>query len=762
MASSLPLDSLLAGLRLGQKPLGVWPGGTLAVAAVPGAGKSHSLSVAAALAIARHQLGPQRSLLIVTYTRSAVAAIKSKVKQRLGELQLPRFGFNVQTLHGLALNLANRYPEISGLDLSQSTLITPQRSHRLFRQAVEQWIEQYPEAYGKLLTAGNFDGEETEKLRRQSALRTDILPSLAQTVLREAKSSGLSPQDLMTIATSGQGHLILACGAGLYAQYEKLIKKQGWIDYDDMILAALRVLADESRRRQWQEQIFAVFEDEAQDSSPLQERLISCLATQGDTLNLIRVGDPNQAINSTFTPADPVYFNHFCQTCEAQGRLTTLDQAGRSSGPILAAANHMVVWVNGQWQKRQKTTPHWAEQLPPPFRVQTIRPVDKEDPQPNPPPTDGGLVLAQPIDIYETIKILGDRLGKLLSAHPQHNAAILVRENRQGTFINQHLQAPLADQGIPLYSVGDGDRQSQIPAEILKLLQFLARPHSPAYLKGALEVLQVRRLIPAQDLNALATDPEDFLYPSPLSEPLSPLRGVAQHYCRTLLTARIELSHYQLIPFLGMALQYDGSALATLHKLAERIQQQTGRDSTLQNILIALEALVNEENFETLNEEGEEIYTRSGQVTVITMHKAKGLDWDYVFIPFLQEDTIPGQQWVPAASQFLGNFTLGDVARAQIRRVVHHRYLDLATPVQLPSPQQAWQEAGQLKWAEEYRLLYVAMTRAKRLLWMVAEKNAPFRWSTFQPQSPLPLRPQKPCPVWLCLQEAFPACLEKN
>jgi DNA helicase-2/ATP-dependent DNA helicase PcrA len=86
------------------------------------------------------------------------------------------------------------------------------------------------------------------------------------------------------------------------------MRQKNYIDYDDMILGALRVLEEEKIRRQWQKSVFGVFEDEAQDSSPLQEKLITILAknNDGEIPNLIRVGDPNQAINSTFTP--PILF----------------------------------------------------------------------------------------------------------------------------------------------------------------------------------------------------------------------------------------------------------------------------------------------------------------------------------------------------------------------------------------------------------------------------------------------------------------------
>ena len=58
------LKTLRNGLRKGQESLADWKGGQIAVSAVPGAGKSHSLSVAAAIAIARNQLHSRKQNLI--------------------------------------------------------------------------------------------------------------------------------------------------------------------------------------------------------------------------------------------------------------------------------------------------------------------------------------------------------------------------------------------------------------------------------------------------------------------------------------------------------------------------------------------------------------------------------------------------------------------------------------------------------------------------------------------------------------------------
>nr|MDZ8037878.1 ATP-dependent helicase [Nostoc sp. CreGUA01] len=782
-------------LRPGQQQMADWQSGPLAISAVPGAGKSTGMAAAAAIAIARQyerstesRSFSRRQLVVVTFTRSAAANIKAKIRKYLrDDLSLPQTGFFVYTLHGLALNIASRHPDLSGLQLEYVTLITPTQSHRFIRTAVEQWIGNNSERYLRLLEGHQFDGEETERLRRQSVLRTEVLPELANTVIHEAKSSGISPEKLQEWSQqTTDEYAILSVAAGLYEQYQNLMRSRDFIDYDDMILAALRVLENDSARRIEQNQVFAVFEDEAQDSSPLQTQLLEILAsdegdggdegdegdegdgemgrwgeflTQHSSLNLVRVGDPNQAINSTFTPADPIYFRQFCEECDRIQRLATMDQAGRSTRIIIEAANFALKWINHQWSATNPQSPIPSPQSPfpdtenrqVPFRLQTIRPVDAGDPQmnANPAAVGRGLELYTPRDIYHTVELLSQRAIELFGEDPtKHSAAILVRENRQGRWLAEALAPVCKEHNITLYDVGERDRRSHVPQEILALLQFCDRPHSPDYLKAALEALVQRQLIPTQDLNALASLPEEFLYPSPLAALQPEPVQKAAHLCRSLLRARLELPLYQLISFLALTLNYDQAELATADKLAERVNQQIASNSSMRAMLSALSEIVSSERFEPVEtEDSEERYTRRGQLTIITMHKAKGLDWDYVFIPFLHENLIPGRFWVPPQSQFLGDFTLSEVARAQIRAALHGEST-------IPDVTQAWELAKQLKISEEYRLLYVAMTRAKLLLWMSAAQKAPFTWS-----KPENLQEQAPCPVFPALKRQFPQCI---
>ncbi|EKQ70997.1 DNA/RNA helicase, superfamily I [Leptolyngbyaceae cyanobacterium JSC-12] len=741
VAPAKTIDDLRQALRPGQRELADWDGGPLAVSAVPGAGKSTGMAVAAAIAIARYQLHARRQLVVVTFTRSAAANIKAKIKQNLRDLGLPQQGFQVSTLHGLAWAIARTHLELTELN-HESVLVTPTQNNRLIRTCVEQWIAANPQLYQRLLEGRQFDGEETERLRRQSVLRTEVLPELANTTIREAKSSGLFPADLRRLANEmTDDYSVLAIAGGLYELYQEQLRRRNWIDYDEMILAALRALDDSTVRYYWQTQVFAVFEDEAQDSSPLQTRLLEILAADPNEptnlakQNLVRVGDSNQAINSTFTPADPIFFREFCDRCRKQRRLATMTQAGRSTRTIIDAANFVLQWANAA-----KLT--GTEE---PFHHQLIQPVGAKDPQPNPPMEGRGLELYTPDDTYQTVELIGQRAVSLFKQNPEATAAVLVRENKQGQFVARELFRWYGET-LNLYEVGGLERQSHVPAEMLTLLQFCDRPHSPDYLKSALSTFVERKLIPAQDLNALTSFPEQFLYPGPLDPPQDEPVGQARWFCISLLQARLELPAYQLIPFFAYALRYEQNELATADKLSDRISQQMQGKNTLSAMISVLNEIVSSERFEPVNaDDHDERYTQKGQLTIITMHKAKGLDWDYVFLPFLHDSLIPGKFRTPPQAQFLGDFTLSEIARAHIRAYLHQQatFPDIFT---------AWERAQNLKTAEELRLLYVAMTRAKRLLWMSAASQAPFTWN-----KPENVDERKPSPIFSALQEQFPS-----
>ena len=735
------LDAIRQQLRPKQRVLADWTGGPMAVSAVPGAGKSTGMAGGAAIAVATHQLHRQKQLLVVTFTRSAAAQIRDKIRKHLQSLQLPLGGFAVYTIHGLSLAIAHQHPDLSGID-EQTSVLSEAEKKRLMRQAVDRWVEGHPQAYGELLEGAGFDGEESERQRRITVLRTEILPDLARTLIPEAKSSSLSPQELLAIARQTipqpkvsedeeyvlPHYAVLEIAAQLYEEYERLRQERDRIDYDDMTRAALHVLQEPAILERWQRQIFAVFEDEAQDSSLQQQRLLELLASDPDSgvVNFVRVGDPNQAINSTFTPADPFFFRRFCDRCRGQERFFETNEAGRSNRQIIAAANQLHRAAN---QLRD-----WERSVP--FRIQDIHPVPAGDPQPNANPDGPGVELHFPDSIDEEAKLIGLRVKALLSQHPDRSAAILVRQKNQARYLFKHLTAIAKTADFTLYDAGQSGRRSQVPSELLAIAQFLSRPHSPQYLRNALDVLYSRHRIERKlNFSRLASIPEQFLYPGPLALDLAAEELPVQALCTSLLKARAELTPPALLVFVAQVLQYEANELATADKLSDRLVRQLGPAVSLAAAVGALADIVADSDFSPLEADADSVFTRPNQLTLMTLHSAKGLDWDYVFVPFAHERTFPGDAapFVPQGHRFVGPFNLTEVARAQLRAHLHDR--------PMPDILEAQRQAHQLKGAEELRLLYVGMTRAKRLLHISAAREAPFVWSNLANVSLLPPSP---------------------
>lgn len=760
------LDILLTNLRYEQKQLAHWKSGKMSVTAVPGAGKSHSLATTAAILIARNNLNINKQLVIVTYTRSAAMAIEAKIKQHLIDLDISQDGFMVNTLHGLALQIINNHPNFSKLNLTNSTLINLTPNHKIIENSIDKWIDNNPLHYQSLLKGVVINESRTEQLRRKSILRNEIFPRFAYSIIREIKSSGLTLKDFEKINDrKHDNYQTLLLAVSLYKQYKTVMKSFNFIDYDDMIHEAINILDDSDIRQVWQQKVFAVFEDEAQDSSPLQEKLISVLASDHNNptfeVNLVKVGDPNQAINSTFTAADPIYFNWFCEACKKDKTLVKMNQAGRSNIDIINAANFSLKWMRDEWIKKQTNLKNsFSEQQTLekniPFHVQEIKLVDKNDPQvnANPQSSNPGLEIHIPQDIYHSIKLIRQKIITILRKNRNQSIAILVRENTQGHFLAQNLKDFPEKYKISIYEVGKQNQFSQIPKDILTLLKFMDRPHSLSYLKNSLKILEKQNLIIKQDWNKIIMNPEDFLYPtSLLSEPEKSVIQ-ARNYCRSLLKAKLELPSYYLIAFLGTILKYESMELASVQKLSDTIYDELNGTITLKNIIDVLKKIIDLEQFEEITEDNEQPYVRPNQVTIMTMHKSKGLDWNYVFLPFLHEDILSGEIKISATSKFLGNFSLAEIARTQIRALSHEKYLSYENNICTNEIKQVWEQSKLLKKAEEYRLIYVAITRAKNLLWMSAAQKGPLYWRNIKEK--VFLQNKAPCLILSALMNKFP------
>ena len=128
-------------------------------------------------------------------------------------------------------------------------------------------------------------------------------PFVAYASISKAKNELLSPEQLRNyLIASKQEHLLWI--SAVYDKYETAKKKEGLIDFDDMLTMAYDLLCVDTVRAKWQKRWDYIMVDEFQDTNTAQARMVKILAEKAKLLFII--GDKNQAIYS-FRGARPDY-----------------------------------------------------------------------------------------------------------------------------------------------------------------------------------------------------------------------------------------------------------------------------------------------------------------------------------------------------------------------------------------------------------------------------------------------------------------------
>ena len=128
-----------------------------------------------------------------------------------------------------------------------------------------------------------------------------------------------------------------------FDEYQRILKEANLIDYDDMLISSVKLLEDNADIREYYQNICKyIIEDEAQDSSSIQQRLINLLSAKHK--NLIRCGDINQAITTTFSNADVEGFRKFIKNSNN----VSMNCSQRCTKDVWNLANSLVKWADTQ------------------------------------------------------------------------------------------------------------------------------------------------------------------------------------------------------------------------------------------------------------------------------------------------------------------------------------------------------------------------------------------------------------------------------
>lgn len=706
-----------------------YTGGKLGVSAVPGSGKTETLSQLAAQIINRGVLDSRQEVLIVTLVNSAVDNFYQRVS-RLVKARglLPHVGYRVRTLHGLAHDIVRERPELAGLD-DRFQIVDERVAADMLDEAAAAWLRNNPYALEDYLS-DEIEPNKLDWVRRDPLLL--LTRDVALSFTRLAKDWQLSPEALHARLAEMESPLPLAqMGAAIYADYQRALAYRGAVDFDDLIRLALRTLeSDAGLLQRLHTRWPFILEDEAQDSSRLQQRILATLA--GPEGNWVRVGDPNQAIFETFTTASLQHLRAFL--IEPDVTAKDLPNSGRSTTSIIALANGLI-----NWTQQLHPEPSVRDALTPPY----ILPTPPGDPQPNPPDDPEAVYLmSTKFSPAGELDAVTKSLLRWLPANSQATVAVLTPINARGFEVVDTLRSA----GIPVVdSLLSSSLSTRQAAQVLTdLLQALAEPTSAPKLAKVYEVWWHTRY-PDEDSDDAAKEitrllrrcqrVEEFIWPRAGRDWLSTLE-VNDEQQAELETFRSRMQRWQgavQLPIdqalltLAQDLFREPGELALAHKLAASLEQaaQQHPDWRLPDLTEELVAIArNQRRFLGFSEDdaGFNPDRYPGQVVVSTVHKAKGLEWDRVYLLSVSSydypsgqphDQYKSEKWFIRPSRQVqrdGPLNLQAETLAQFDIVA--RGEDPASYVEGEASAQARLDYVR----ERLRLLYVGITRARREL----------------------------------------------
>jgi len=677
-------------------------------------------------------MDPSR-VLVLTFSRKAAAELREQITLRLDRTVRQPLAL---TFHSYAYALVRREFALAG------------ERPPVLLSGPEQLLE-----VRRLLRGEASDGAGGWPDRLRAAVGTQGFAAELRDFLLRAAERGLDGSGLAALGRAHGRDDWVAAGRFLdsYAARFDLAPVPAY-DYAEIIRIAGTLLRRGAVRAREREAYDAVLVDEYQDTDPAQEELLAQLA--GDGRELIAVGDPDQSIYA-FRGADVDAVRRFADRFRMPDG-TPADVVAlrtcRRSGPVLLAASRRVAarLPMGQLFPAPRLLP--AAQAGPHALAgrahRQLTALDGAEP--------GRVQIITAASASQEAALIADTLRRahLINGTPWSQMAVLVRSAvRQAPA----LQRALSTAGVPVNVAGDELPLSYEPGTrpLLRLIGCALRPdtideQAAAELLtgpfGGTDALGLRRLRRGLDAAARAAgqppaaeplagalrDPRELVqagWPTAAAESdRSDSAAGAEVAAAERVTALLQVArdaHQHGTPHevlwavwdasglagqwqaasaaggvRGMVADADLDAVVALFDAAARFSARLPHGSTQ----LFLDSLAGQEIAgDTLAERA----PRTDAVSVLTAHRAKGLEWDLVVVAGVQEGTWPD---VRQRGSLLGMDELVDVVAGR-------------EPVGSASGGQAAAAAAASAarlLAEERRLFYVAVTRARRELVVTA------------------------------------------
>jgi DNA helicase-2/ATP-dependent DNA helicase PcrA len=482
-------------------------------------------------------------------------------------------------------------------------------------------------------------------------------------------------------------------GNHIYTEYQQSLQDRGSVDFDDLIRLAYNILInnpDYLSRLQLRWPI--ILEDEAQDSSHIQEKMLDLLTSSQK--NWVRVGDPNQAIFETFTTADPELLRAFVR--KADVRAVSLPYSGRSTKSIINLANFLILWTKNE---------HPVNQLKHALDEPLINPTPKDDPQPNPEDKPDHIIFFnRALKPREEIEKVARSAKKWVQNNPNKTAAILVPRNNRGSEIVEELTRL----DIPCVELLSTSKATRDAASVLgDILRFFASPNIRRNLLNAFNSIASvlydidenkeglsyikQQLKKVTNPEKIFTQPDGASYLSNLSDFNENEKNIIHDiFLRFIGWQRsILLPIDEMIITIGSEIFHNPSDLALSHKIAMVLKRSLDYypEWQLPDFCKELEAITkNRYRMYGFSEEdiGFDPDIHKGKIVVSTMHKAKGLEWDRVYLMSINNYNFPSaseidsyysEKWFVVNQRNLESETLERLSSMAKRVVIDYQIL---------------------------------------------------------------------------------------
>ncbi len=710
-------------LRQTQAEVLKYRSGWMGISAVPGSGKTWTLSQLAAKLLLTVDLQPDQEILVVTFANSAVDNFTSRIGALVREFGLLEgYGYRVRTLHGLAGDIIRERPELAGLG-NEFRIVDEDDADAILDELSSDQLRNRENFFQSIISSDTSAKKAADLMRDVKNGMPSLLKELAKSFISSAKNTGQLPSDLVSLQKSRPVTPLFQVCLDMYQGYQDRLKLLGAVDFNDLIFLAWKCLnSDPDLVRSLAYRWPFILEDESQDSSKQQQAILQLLAEQ--TGNWVRVGDTNQAIYQSFTTADPRLLRDFL----ARENVSALDlpESGRSCQKIIDLANRLNEWV--QTSHPNETV---RDSLTKPF----IIPTKPGDPQQNPPCQPNSVeFITQPFSSDEEIGFIVKQTQAWLKEHPQDTVAVLALVNAR---VNK-IAKVLKDSKIEFVDV-----LMKVPREtqetigtLVNLIKLIYHPLDQKVAEKAL-LVYYRHFQKDEALSEVLSSArgwfhalprlEDFFYPAetdPLEEYAfndpNPASLLADFRAATLRWHQASyLPFDQLMLVISQDLPLEPFELATIHKASSFVKTQMDNHpewTPLDLIVVLTDIAKNERNFfsVTQNQDAFNPNLYKGKVVLCTCHKAKGLEWDKVFLTSVNTYDYPSG--ADKDSYISEKWFIQDRRNLQAEILAELEILTSNNSNAVAHPGIGRLDARNELIRDRLRLLYVGITRAKSSL----------------------------------------------